>query len=72
MSLQFRHIGWQFFGDVPIKVLPISIGVEERFINGRSVGIKNKLAHVWVFLEICKDVIHCLEMSESRIGLVLG
>jgi hypothetical protein len=67
----FGHVGREFFINVAIKLFPIRIVVKDTLINIGTCGVVCESSYVWVFLQVCKDVVDCLKMSEPRIGLVL-
>jgi hypothetical protein len=42
MSPWFGHVGWQFFGNIAVKVRPIGALIENRFINSYRVRENQK------------------------------
>jgi hypothetical protein len=71
MSPRFGHVRQQLLFNVAIKFLPVSVRVKDAFVDIRALGIASKSSHVRMFLEIGKDMINRLEMSESWISLIL-
>jgi hypothetical protein len=70
MSPWFGHVRWQLLFNIAIKLLPVSVMIKDVFVDIQALGIISKTSHVWMFLEIGKDMINYLEMSESWISLI--
>jgi hypothetical protein len=73
MSLWFGHVRHQPLFHIAIKFLPVSVVIKDVFTNIWAPGIiRSKMSHVWMFLEIGKDMINLLGMSKKWISLILG
>jgi hypothetical protein len=45
--------------------------MKDMLVNIWTLGVLCESSHVWMILQVCKDMIDCLKMSEARISLVL-
>ena len=57
LPLCLRHIWWELFSDVPVKVTPVCVCVEYAFIDVGRLWVEYNSSTIFVFLEVSEDVI---------------